>query len=59
MSGLEVCDTLCRSNGGPPRVVLVSSRDADDYGELIGASGACGFVPKAELSGEAVAALLR
>lgn len=58
MTGFDVCDALCRLNGGPPRIVLVSSRDAADYGELIGSCGACGFVPKAELSGEAVAALL-
>ena len=31
--------------------MLVSSRDAADYGDLIARSGACGFIPKAELSG--------
>jgi DNA-binding NarL/FixJ family response regulator len=46
------------SNGNPPAVVLTSSRDADDFGELVSASGARGFVPKAELSGAALAALL-
>ena len=39
-------------------VVLVSSRDATDYGSLIESSGARGFVPKAELSGAAVLALI-
>jgi hypothetical protein len=39
-------------------VILVSSRDVSDYGELIATSCACGFVPKGELSGELVAALL-
>jgi DNA-binding NarL/FixJ family response regulator len=58
MTGFDVCDVLCRMNGGAPAVVLVSSRDADEYGELIGGCGACGFVPKADLSGEAVTALL-
>ena len=48
----------CGINGGPPAVVLVSSRDACDYGELIGQSGARGFIPKAELSGAALADLL-
>jgi hypothetical protein len=38
--------------------VLVSSRDATDYGSLIESSGARGFVPKAELSGAAVLALI-
>ena len=36
----------------------MSSRDASEYGGLIAASGARGFVPKAELSGSAVATLL-
>jgi hypothetical protein len=38
--------------------VLVSSRDAADYGDLIPVCGARGFVPKAELSGAAIRALL-
>ena len=42
----------------PPRVVLTSSRDARDFGSLIDDSGARGFIEKAELSGEAVAALI-
>ena len=33
------------------KVVLVSTRDASDYGDDIESSGAVGFVPKAELSG--------
>jgi DNA-binding NarL/FixJ family response regulator len=49
---------LLTANGGPPAVVLTSSRDAVDFGELVAASGARGFVPKAELSGAALAALL-
>jgi DNA-binding NarL/FixJ family response regulator len=57
-SGFDVCATLCGQNGCSPEVVLVSSRDAADYGGLIAACGAAGFVPKAELSGDAVAALL-
>lgn len=58
MSGFEVCEALTRRNGSSPAVVLVSSRDACEYGPLIERSGARGFVAKAELSGEAVAALL-
>ena len=45
-------------NGSPPAVVLVSSRDACDYGALIEQSGARGFIAKAELSGAALADLL-
>jgi DNA-binding NarL/FixJ family response regulator len=58
MTGFDVCDALSRMNGGAPAVVLVSSREAADYGDLIGGSGACGFVAKDQLSGERVAALL-
>jgi DNA-binding NarL/FixJ family response regulator len=59
MTGFEVCARLAERNGGAPDIVLVSSREACDYGSLIQQSGARGFVPKAELSGEAVSALLR
>jgi len=58
LNGFEVARRL-RSNGHAPAIVLVSSRDASDYGDLIELCGARGFVPKAELSGEAVRALLR
>jgi DNA-binding NarL/FixJ family response regulator len=58
MTGFDVCRALAQGNGSVPKVILVSSRDAADYGELIRSSCACGFVPKAELSGEAVTALL-
>jgi CheY-like chemotaxis protein len=43
-------------DGHVPCVVLVSSRDECDYGSLIGDSGACGFIAKAELSGPGLAA---
>jgi DNA-binding NarL/FixJ family response regulator len=46
------------ANGNSPAVVLVSSRDGSDFGSLVEDSGARGFVPKAELSGERLAALL-
>jgi hypothetical protein len=39
--------------------VLVSSRDAADHGELIAACGSRWFIPKAELSGASIRALLR
>jgi DNA-binding NarL/FixJ family response regulator len=61
MDGFAVC-RQCEvdggRNGGPPAVVLVSSRDACDYGGLIEQSGARGFIAKAELSGAALAELL-
>jgi DNA-binding NarL/FixJ family response regulator len=57
MDGFAVCREL-NLNGGPPAVVLVSSREACDYGGLIEQSGARGFIPKAELGGTALADLL-
>jgi CheY-like chemotaxis protein len=57
MDGFAVCREL-NLNGGPPAVVLVSSREACDYGRLIEQSGARGFIPKAELGGTALADLL-
>jgi DNA-binding NarL/FixJ family response regulator len=41
-----------------PVVVLVSSRDARDFGPMVGRSGARGFVSKADLSGEALRELV-
>ena len=43
-----------RSSQHPPTVVLISSRDAADYGPRLGTCGARGFVPKAGLSGAAL-----
>ncbi len=57
-SGLDVAERLCARNGQHPHIVLVSSRDRGDYGPLVEASGALGFIPKAELSGDTLAALL-
>jgi DNA-binding NarL/FixJ family response regulator len=42
----------------PPQVILTSSRDGTDFGSLIEGSGARGFVPKGELSGDAIAQLV-
>jgi len=46
------------SRGVPARIVLTSSRDESDYGDSIRESGAVGFVPKGELSGDRLRALL-
>lgn len=40
--------------GARPDVVLTSSRDGSDFGPLVAASGARGFVPKGELTGDAL-----
>ena len=57
MDGFQVAEQL-RRLADPPAVVLTSSRDSADYGRCIQGCGACGFVPKADLSGAAIAALL-
>jgi DNA-binding NarL/FixJ family response regulator len=57
IDGFEVAAQLTAAAGGPA-VVLTSSRDEADFGPLVAASGARGFVPKAELSGAALLALL-
>jgi DNA-binding NarL/FixJ family response regulator len=58
VDGFEVTARLLR-NGHGPAVVLTSSRDADEFGSLVARSGARGFVPKADLSGASLAAVLR
>ena len=55
INGFEVAYRL-RKLEDPPVVILTSSRDGADYGRCIGECGAQGFVPKAELSGAAIAA---
>ena len=57
MDGFQVAEQL-RALADPPAVVLTSSRDSADYGSCIQICGATGFVPTAELSGAAIAALL-
>lgn len=42
----------------PPRVVLISSRDASAYGPRLQAASALGFIAKRDLSGEALSALV-
>jgi DNA-binding NarL/FixJ family response regulator len=55
--GFEIAEHLT-SAAAAPIVVLTSSRDGSDYGPLVSRCGARGFVPKAELSAEALNALL-
>ena len=55
--GFAVAERIGRGNGGP-RIVLTSSRDADEFPGLVAASPAAGFVSKGDLSGAALAAIL-
>jgi DNA-binding NarL/FixJ family response regulator len=56
--GFEVATRLTSQNGLHPVVVLCSSRDGSDFGPLVAQSGASGFIPKGELSGAALKAVL-
>ena len=58
MNGFDVASALGAGSNGAPLVVLTSSRDRSDYGSCVAQCGACGFVPKAELSGSALAEIL-
>ena len=42
----------------PPLVVLISTRDASDYGPRIDGCGALGFISKAKLTAASLSALL-
>jgi DNA-binding NarL/FixJ family response regulator len=55
--GFAVAERITGTDDAPV-VVLVSSRDPSDFGPLVAASGARGFIPKGELSGAAIAALM-
>jgi DNA-binding NarL/FixJ family response regulator len=58
MDGFEIAARLSRG-GSPAQIILTSSRDAADFGSLVGESTACGFVTKNALSGAAIRALVR
>ena len=57
IDGFDVAARLT-GHDGSPAVILVSSRDSSDFGPLVMRSGARGFVPKAELSGDRLQELL-
>ncbi len=58
MGGFEVVERL-RADGVSTPVVLTSSRDVSSYGDQVASSAVAGFIPKAELSGHALKALLK
>jgi DNA-binding NarL/FixJ family response regulator len=57
MSGFDVCIEC--GDLDETVVVLVSSRDGHDYGNLIEQCGASGFIPKGELTATALAGFVR
>ena len=56
-SGFDLARRLAEVDGGAA-VILISTRDAEDLDELIAAAPALGFVPKSELSAEAIERLV-
>jgi DNA-binding NarL/FixJ family response regulator len=57
IDGFEVAARL-REAGSSAAIVLASSRDGTDFGSLVAESGARGFLTKAELTGDAIRALV-
>jgi len=57
LDGLAVAEQLA-AGLDPPAVVLTSSRDPAAYGPRLGKTSARGFIPKSELSGKALLALV-
>src|SRR5260370_1647314 len=57
LDGLAVAESLS-SEPEPPTVVLISSRDAADYGPRLDDCRALGFIAHAHLSAESLVALL-
>jgi DNA-binding NarL/FixJ family response regulator len=57
LDGFTVAERLAAAPD-PPRVVLISSREAAAYGPRLQAAPARGFLAKRELSGAALAALV-
>ena len=57
VDGFQVAEQLA-ANGKPPAIVLTSSRDRSDFDYEIDAGPAQGFIPKSELSTEAITLLV-
>ena len=56
--GFAVCEQIARDESSRPLVVLTSTRDAASYGERVVHSSARGFIPKTDLTGATLAALI-
>ena len=56
VEGFEVARALA-VDGPPPFVVLTSSREASAFGPRLPDSGVLGFIPKDQISGDAIRAL--
>lgn len=58
IDGVEVAHRItAAADGKPPAVVLISSRDGAGCETIFADCGARGFIPKADLTGEAISKL--
>ena len=57
IEGFDVARELA-SDRSPPIVLLISSREAAEYGPRLASSGAGGFIAKEDLSGAAIRAMV-
>lgn len=57
VNGFDVARALCEGEDAPV-VVMISTRDAADFGGRLERSGARGFIAKSRLSGAALAELV-
>ena len=57
MDGFAVADRLAQLDVAPT-VILISSRDAREYGDRVARSTAAGYIAKSHLDGAAIIALL-
>ncbi|MEV4294360.1 response regulator transcription factor [Microbispora rosea] len=59
-SGFDLVIRLCEEAGGRrPRIILISTRDEQDYADMIATSPAVAFLSKPHLSGRAIDEILR
>jgi DNA-binding response OmpR family regulator len=56
--GVDVVGRLERESLAKPTVILISTYPEDDFADIVAGSPALGFLPKSELSGTAIRAML-
>jgi DNA-binding NarL/FixJ family response regulator len=57
IDGVQACKWMSTLNGGSA-IILISSHDISDLGGALSECPAIGFIPKSELSGEALSEVL-
>ena len=57
-SGFEVSRRLVEAGPGDAKIVLISTHSGEDFEDLIAATPAVGFVPKSDLSANAIRRLV-